>query len=665
MTLSCTATYDVVVIGAGHAGCEAALAAARVGASVLVLTPNLDRIGFMPCNPSIGGPAKGHIVAEIDALGGAMAEAIDRTALQVRVLNASRGPAVQALRAQADKTLYSMAMKEALETQPGVDLRQESARAIELQANGGQPSVSAVITDFGNEYRCGSVVITAGTFLRGNLIAGEWRSSGGRAGDSATSDLALSIGDVGIRLRRLKTGTPPRVDARTIDFSLTEEQAGAESPLWFSRSGRAGRIERLELPPLPIYPGRTNGWRQQLSCYLVQTNMDGHDLVARNVDRSPMFNGTIQGVGTRYCPSIEDKVMRFREKQSHGLFLEPEGWRTTEVYVQGANTSLPHDVQLAFLRTIPALRNARITRFGYAVEYDAIEPTELTPWFASKRVDGLFLAGQVNGTSGYEEAAGQGLIAGLNAARYVGGVEPLTLGRDEAYIGVMADDLSTQDFVEPYRMLTSRAEHRILLRSDTADERLGSIAHTAGLINDGRLREIEQERLQRDALISALTQVYLTPNDIVTAALAAVGLPPASRSMTAADYARRPDSNLQALLIAIARLRPDLIPTTPPGDETIRRIETDLRYGAYVEKEREQVERTKSMEHQAIPATCAYERIPGLRNEARERLQLVRPSTIGQASRIAGVTPADVGVLLIYLRSAPRPSSGDASIVSS
>ncbi|HMM43076.1 MAG TPA: tRNA uridine-5-carboxymethylaminomethyl(34) synthesis enzyme MnmG [Thermomicrobiales bacterium] len=654
-------SYDVVVIGAGHAGCEAALAAARTGASVLVLTPNLDRIGFMPCNPSIGGPAKGHIVAEIDALGGAMAEAIDRTALQIRVLNASKGPAVQALRAQADKTLYSMAMKEALETQPGVELRQESARTIEARVSRGQPAVTAVVTDFGNTYQCKAAVITAGTFLRGNMIAGDWRSAGGRAGEGTTRDLAVSIGDVGIRLRRLKTGTPPRIDARTIDFSLTEAQHGSDVPLWFSRAGRAGRVERLDLPPLAVYPGRTEGWRPQLSCYLVQTNAEGHDLIARNVDRSPMFNGSIQGIGPRYCPSIEDKVMRFREKQSHGLFLEPEGWRTTEVYVQGANTSLPHDVQLAFLRTIPALRDARITRYGYAVEYDAIEPTELTPWFASKRVDGLFLAGQVNGTSGYEEAAGQGLLAGLNAARYAGRLDPVTLGRDEAYIGVMADDLTTQDFVEPYRMLTSRAEHRILLRPDTADDRLARIAHASGLIDDTRRREIDDERRRREGIVAALDAVYLTPNAATSAALAAVDLPPASRSMTAAEYAQRPDSRLPALLDALMVMRPEAFHSVNLDDDTIRRVETDLRYGAYAEKEREQVERASKMEHLGIPPSFDYERIPGLRNEAREKLRLVRPATVGQASRIAGVTPADVGVLLVYLRPGIRAVQDDAA----
>jgi tRNA uridine 5-carboxymethylaminomethyl modification enzyme len=394
------AIYDVVVIGAGHAGIEAALAAARTGASVLVLTPNLDRIGFMPCNPSIGGPAKGHIVAEIDALGGEMARAIDRTSIQIRQLNESRGPAVRALRAQADKTLYALAMKEALELAPGVELRQESAAKVRVEQRDGSQRVTYISTDFGNDYLCGAVVVTAGTFLRGSMIAGEWTASGGRAGDPTAGTLARSIGDVGIRLRRLKTGTPPRVDARSVDFTHTEVEPGSERPLWFSWEGRHGAIERPTLPPLDIFPGRTEGWRTQLPCYLVHSNPDGHRIVRENVDRSPMFNGTIQGSGPRYCPSIEDKIMRFEHKESHGLFLEPEGWRTTEVYVQGANTSLPQDVQLAFLRTIPALRECRITRFGYAVEYDAIDPVELTPWFAAKPMaDRYALAAGVVGAS--------------------------------------------------------------------------------------------------------------------------------------------------------------------------------------------------------------------------------------------------------------------------
>jgi tRNA uridine 5-carboxymethylaminomethyl modification enzyme len=645
--------YDVIVIGAGHAGCEAALAAARVGARVLVLTPNLDRIGFMPCNPSIGGPAKGHIVVEVDALGGEMGRAIDRTALQIRTLNESKGPAVQALRAQADKGLYSLAMKEALETQPGVELRQESALTVALEAGRELPRVTTVTTDFGNEYRCGAVVITAGTFLRGSLIAGDWRAGGGRAGDGAAAGLAVAIGDLGIRLRRLKTGTPPRVDARSVDFALTEAEPGADEPLWFSRDGRQGRLERVELPPLSLLPGRTDGWRTQLPCYLVHTNAAGHQLIADNAARSPMFNGSIEGVGTRYCPSIEDKVMRFRHKASHGLFLEPEGWRTTELYVQGANTSLPHDVQLAFLRTIPALRDVRVTRYGYAVEYDAIEPTELTPWFAAKRVAGLYLAGQVNGTSGYEEAAGQGLLAGLNAARFVAGQAPLTLRRDQAYIGVMADDLTTQEFVEPYRMLTSRAEHRLILRADNADDRLTAFAHDAGLIGSARVAEVARERAQLDALLAVLAATRVHANAATGEALARHGLPEPTRSCSAFDYARRPDAPLTQVVNALLELGCEL----PARDAALTaRAAVEITYQAYVIKELEHMERVRRMEDTILPDWLDYASVAGLSNEARDRLTLVRPATLGQAGRVAGVRPADVGVLLVHLKRAlPRP----------
>lgn len=643
-------SYDVVVIGAGHAGCEAALAAARMGASVLVLTPNLDRIGFMPCNPSIGGPAKGHIVSEVDALGGEMARAIDRTALQIRLLNASKGPAVQALRAQADKTLYSMAMKEALEIQPGIELRQEAARLVEIDTRGASRHVSAVRTDFGTRYSCGAAVITAGTFLRGSMIAGEWKSEGGRAGDSSSEGLAMSIGDVGIRLRRLKTGTPPRVDARSIDFSQSEIQQGSDSPLWFSLDGRHGRLERLELPPLDLYPNRTDGWRAQMSCYLVHTNETAHQLIADNVDRSPMYNGNIQGTGTRYCPSIEDKVMRFPHKTSHGLFLEPEGWRTTEVYVQGANTSLPPDVQLGVLRSIPALRDARITRHGYAVEYDAIEPTELTPWFASKRVEGLFLAGQVNGTSGYEEAAGQGLLAGANAARYVGRLEPIVLRRDQAYTGVMADDLSSQDFIEPYRMLTSRAEHRLILRADNADDRLSDLAYEAGLINRERLDAVARQRAAVNLIITALKSVHLSPNTATNATLARHGLPETNRSLTASDYLRRPNVSLTRLLPVMGEIHPEQFGDIFTDERITVCAEIEVKYAAYVEKEVQHIERIRQMEHTLIPPSFGYDSFDGLRNEAREKLHQVRPSTVGQASRIPGVTPGDIAVIVVHLK---------------
>jgi tRNA uridine 5-carboxymethylaminomethyl modification enzyme len=644
--------YDVVVIGAGHAGCEAALAAARLGSRVLVLTPNLDRVGFMPCNPSIGGPAKGHIVAEVDALGGEMGRAIDRTALQIRTLNTSKGPAVQALRAQADKALYAMAMKEALEGQSGLELKQDSARSVSVEIGRKGPLVTSVETDLGARYRCGAAVVTAGTFLRGSMIAGDWSAAGGRAGDVATTGLAVSIGDVGIRLRRLKTGTPPRIDARTINFAATEVQCGSDTPIWFSWAGRSGELDRLALPPLPIYPSVTTGWRTQLPCYLVHTNETAHAVIRANVDRSPMFNGTIQGVGPRYCPSIEDKVFRFPQKIHHGLFLEPEGWRTYEVYVQGANTSLPVDVQEAMLRAIPALQDVRITRYGYAVEYDAIEPTELTPWFASKRVSGLFLAGQVNGTSGYEEAAGQGLIAGLNAARYVGRQDPMVLRRDSAYIGVMADDLTTMEFVEPYRMLTARAEHRLVLRADNAEHRLSEIAYEVGLIDGCRIERVRDERRRLGEVADRLSRVYLSPNHATESELRTSGLPSLSRSQTAEEYLRRPGVEFERLLPVLARIHPREFAGVRLASNLSAALDIEVKYQAYIEKELQLIERVRSMETARIPPGLDFMSLPGLRNEAREKLNAVRPATLGQAGRIAGVTAGDVAVLAVKLRSA-------------
>ncbi len=654
--------YDVVVIGAGHAGCEAALAAARMGAKVLVLTPNLDRIGFMPCNPSIGGPAKGHIVAEVDALGGVMAETIDRTSIQIRTLNTSKGPAVQALRAQADKVLYSMTMKETLERQEGLELLQDSATRVVIDNAFSPPRVRSVETGLGFRFDCQTAVITAGTFLRGSMIAGTWKESGGRAGDAAVNELATSIGDVGIRLRRLKTGTPPRVDARTIDFEQTEAQFGSPDPLWFSDAGRRGVLSPLEFEPLPAYPDVTTGWRTQLPCYLVHTNATSHQQIRDNASRSPMFDGTIQGTGPRYCPSIEDKVMRFPHKGSHGLFLEPEGWRTHEVYVQGANTSLPADVQIGMLRAIPALRDARIMRFGYAVEYDAVEPTELTPWFAAKRIDGLFLAGQVNGTSGYEEAAGQGLLAGANAALYAMGKSPFTLGREDAYIGVMADDLTTMEFIEPYRMLTSRAEHRMLLRSDNASDRLADRAAELNLIGSDRYARIVETRSRVDAIISSLGSVHFSPNRNTNELLADAGLPPVARSQTAEEYLRRPEAGLERLLPVLRIVHPEEFEEVQIDSPVSTTIDIRVKYKAYIEKEMQQIERVRAMESARIPSSLDYLSLPGLRNEAREKLDGVQPTTLGQASRIAGVTAGDIAVLAVRLRTNKRSSSTPRTI---
>jgi len=660
-----TARYDVIVIGAGHAGCEAALAAARSGSRTLILTPNLDRVGFMPCNPSIGGPAKGHLVREVDALGGEMGRAIDRTAIQIRTLNTSNGPAVQALRAQADKSLYQMAMKEALERQHGLAISQELVVDVELEPYGFTTRVRAVRTEQGSRYLAGAVVVTAGTFLRGRMIAGDWRATGGRAGDVAAVSLASSLHDLGLRLRRLKTGTPPRVDARTIDFSQTDLQSGSDRPAWFSFDGAHGGIERLSLPPLSLYPGvDVTGWRVQMPCYLIHTNPETHGIIAANLARAPMFNGAIEGVGPRYCPSIEDKVVRFRDKPAHGLFLEPEGWRTTEVYVQGANTSLPPDVQRAFLGTIPALANAAITRFGYAVEYDALDTSELTVSLESRRVAGLFFAGQVCGTSGYEEAAGQGIVAGVNAARHAHGSAPLILRRDQAYVGVMIDDLTTRELTEPYRMLTSRAEYRLLLRPDNVDERLSAIGYRHGLVDRARLKTVRDETRQIASAIDALGQRYLSDNPRTQHSLSAHRLPPITRNLTALEYLRRPGVTYGSLAGALDDLGASSHPL--PGwalaPQVAERVEIAARYAAYIDKERAQVDRARRFEARPIPSAVDFDALGSLRTEARQQLARFRPATLGQASRLAGVTPGDVAVLLVHLERLGTPAGAEADV---
>jgi tRNA uridine 5-carboxymethylaminomethyl modification enzyme len=639
--------FDVVVVGAGHAGCEAALAAARAGCATLVLTTNLDRVGFMPCNPSIGGPGKSHLVAEVDALGGEMGRAADRAALQVRLLNTSKGPAVQAVRAQADKGLYALAMKEALEAQAGLQLCQDEVRDI-LLARGvdGRPRVTGVETRSRGRIHARTVIITAGTFLRGSLIAGESRHEGGRAGDDADTALAGSLTEIGFHLRRLKTGTPPRVDARTVDVSECEVQAGSETPLWLSRDGALGRIEPLVLPPLALHHSTYSPWRPQIDCFRTGTTPAAHDVIRENLDRAPIFNGAIEGIGPRYCPSIEHKVARFGEKESHPIFIEPEGWRSGELYIQGFSTSLPFDVQDVALRTIPAFRNARITRYGYAVEYDAIDPEELTPSLESRRVAGLFLAGQVNGTSGYEEAAGQGIIAGLNAANMVQDRPAVILGRDQAYIGVMIDDLVTKPFDEPYRMLTSRAEYRLQLRPDTADDRFAELAARHGLISAERLAEVRRDQELIDRTLARLDRYRFTSSERDSAALAGAGIGPLSRAVTAAELLRRPEVGIAPVLQALAAITgddPDMVP-----QRLARRIEDQIKYGAFVEREAREIARRAGMEHRPLPAALDYAVVAGLRFEARQKLDQVRPATFGQAARLPGVTPSDIAALLVY-----------------
>ncbi|HEV2127547.1 MAG TPA: FAD-dependent oxidoreductase, partial [Thermomicrobiales bacterium] len=491
-------SHDVIVIGSGHAGSEAALAAARSGCRTLVITPNLDRTGYMPCNPSIGGPGKSHIVAEIDALGGAMARIADKSAMQVRQLNTSKGPAVRAVRAQCDKTLYAMLMKEELETQERIEMVQDAATCVILADadTAGSARVIGVTTSVSGTIYADAIVVTAGTFLRARMVSGESSIAGGRAGDTSDASLAGSLLDVGINLRRFKTGTPPRIDARTIDISETDRQPGDDEPLWLSRQGMLGEIEPVLLPPAAsgiFSQSEIRGGRPQVACFQTSTTDAAHDIIRANLGRAPMYNGSIEGTGPRYCPSIEDKVGRFADKDAHPIFIEPEGWRSHEAYIQGLSTSLPPDVQEAILPHISGLRDARITRYGYAVEYDAVDPTELTHTLESTRVAGLFLAGQVNGTSGYEEAGGQGLVAGTNGAARALGHAPLRLGRNEGYIGVMIDDLVTLPFQEPYRMLTSRAEFRLILRPDTADRRLSDTAASHSLISTDRHADVAAE----------------------------------------------------------------------------------------------------------------------------------------------------------------------------
>lgn len=644
---------DVIVIGAGHAGCEAALAAARRGADVLVITPNLDRIGFMPCNPSIGGPAKGHLVAEIDALGGEMGRAADRTALQVRTLNTGKGPAVRALRVQCDKTLYAMAMKEALERADRVHLLQGEVHGLVVSDDGGRPTARGVILSSGVRIEAPAVVVTAGTFLRGQLVRGEERGGGGRAGEPGDTRLAGRIAALGIRTRRFKTGTPPRVDARSVDFDAGTLQPGDSGDRWFSHDGRRGLVRPLQLPPLAVLADALPSHgpsddRQQLACLRLDTNPETHALIAANLHRAPMFNGAIDGVGPRYCPSIEDKVHRFGDKDSHPVFLEPEGWRTTELYVQGMSTSLPADIQEAALRTIPALRDARITRYGYAVEYDAVEATELTPGLEARRCAGLFLAGQVNGTSGYEEAAAQGLLAGANAAAHALTLAPLRLGRSLAYIGVLVDDLTSLPFEEPYRMLTSRAEHRLLLRVGTAPARLTGVAHGLGLVDDRRREDVADDQRLAERATATLRGAMFSTAPADTEALTRHGIAPANGPRSAWDLLRRPPVSAEQLGAVLAGRGHDPFADLPVS---IREEVVDAaKYAGFVQRAEREAGRHRDLDRIGLPDGTDFHGIAGLRIEARQRLSAARPETIAGAGRIAGVTPADVAALLIHAR---------------
>ncbi len=617
--------YDVAVIGAGHAGCEAALASARLGFRTIVFTVSVDSIALMPCNPNIGGSSKGHLVREVDALGGEMGKVIDRTFIQSKMLNKSKGPAVHSLRAQADKAQYSRAMRQVLERQENLEIKQ--MEVVKILAEKGK--VTGVQTYSGAVYPCRAVILCTGTYLKARCIYGEVSSNTGPNGLQAANHLTDSLKELGIRMYRFKTGTPARIDKNSVDFSKMEEQFGDERIVPFSFTTNPEDVQI-----------------DQVSCWLTYTNQKTHDIIRKNLDRSPLFSGMIEGTGPRYCPSIEDKVVKFADKDRHQVFIEPEGIETNEMYIGGMSSSLPEDVQYAMYRTVPGLENVKIVRNAYAIEYDCIDARQLKPSLEFRSIDGLFSGGQFNGSSGYEEAAAQGLIAGINAARKLQGKEPVILDRSEAYIGVLIDDLVTKESHEPYRMMTSRAEYRLLLRQDNADQRLMKLGYEIGLISPERYeRLLKKEELIR-AEIERLNLTNVGNTDKVQTLLEACKSTPLASGASLAELIRRPELSYR-MLEEIDEKRPRF--PEELSEEVIDQVEISIKYDGYISRQKKQVEQFKKLENKKIPEDIDYDKVRSLRIEAVQKLKEYRPVSIGQASRISGVSPADISVLLVYL----------------
>ena len=609
--------FEVIVVGGGHAGTEAALASARSGARTLLLSQNIETLGQMSCNPAIGGIGKSHLVKEVDALGGAMALAADRAGIHWRILNSRKGPAVRATRAQADRVLYRAAIREMLENQPGLSIFQQSVEDLHIQDD----RVTGVVTSMGLSFHAPAVVLTVGTFLGGLIHVGLDKQSGGRMGDAPSNALAKRLREMPFTVARLKTGTPPRIDGNSVDFSDLEEQPG-ESPC-----------------PVMSYLGTPDMHPAQVSCFITHTNAQTHDVIRQGLDRSPLYSGEIEGTGPRYCPSIEDKVVRFADRNSHQIFIEPEGLGTRELYPNGISTSLPYDVQLELVHSIKGFEKAHVTRPGYAIEYDFFEPRELHSSLETRHVKGLYFAGQINGTTGYEEAAAQGLIAGINAARQVQGKPSWTPDRSEAYMGVLIDDLITMGTKEPYRMFTSRAEYRLILRQDNADRRLTETGRKLGLVDDERWQKFCEKQEQIERLNSQLKEQHIQPGNEPVEAMLGKLLP---RDYSLFDLAKRPEVNLGEL-VAVAE-----------GEEypaeVVEQVEIDIRYQGYIARQQEEIERVRSQQEYPLPSDLDYGEIRGLSNEVVQKLNQVRPATLGQASRISGVTPAAVSLLLIHLK---------------